>query len=1286
MTSGTRETDDSLLRAIAEVPDAAPPVVRSPGDIVRERFVIERFAGSGGMGTVYRALDRATGRPVALKFVTREGEGDERFAREARVLADLRHPAIVQYIAHGTTAQGQSFLAMEWLDGEDLRDRLARGGLDVTQSIALVRRVAEGLGAAHSRGIVHRDVKPSNVMLAGGDTSAPKLLDFGIARFDRATASPTSPPMTRTGVVLGTVGYMSPEQATAEPAIDARADVFSLGCLLFECLTGRPAFSGAHVVAVLAKVLREDAVRLRELRPELPEALEDLVARMLAKERDVRPRDGTEVAFALAGIAGTSGLPAPQEGGPRPTALGGGEQRLLSVILADAPGGAGAFRDEVERYGGELTVLADGTRLITLSGRGGSTEQVARAASCAMAMREALPVARVVLATGRVQTTGRGLVGPVIDRAASLLSAAGRGGVRIDEVTAGLLDTRFEVRSDAGTLVLLGRREELETPRTLLGKATPFVGREKELALLEATFGECVAEPVARAVLVTAPAGVGKSRLRHELVERVRKQDDARIVAVRGDPVGAGSAFGLVRQIVRNAVGLREGSPRADQRAALEQHLRVHFEGETLAHIADFLGDLVGAPSGPDAATPPLRAARNDPRTMSDWLRRSFEQWLEAEAKLRTVLVVVEDLHWGDSASIGYLGDGLRTLADRPLMILAFARPEVHDLFPALWAGLVQEIRLPGLTRRAGERLVRACLGGHAAPDLVGRLVDRADGNAFYLEELIRKVADGPDDALPETVLVLAHSRLERLEADARRLLRAASVFGEVFWEGGVSALVGGSLADGVGDWLRSLVDREVLVRSRGSKFPEEREYAFRHGLLREAAYAALTDADRTTGHRLAGEWLERTGELDPFVLADHFGRANDPARAIPLLARAAQMALDGGSAAAPLAIAERAVASGAAGLDLGRIRMIQSTALAWRGESDPGLESAREAVRLLPRGSSDWFRAAAIVVYASSTNVDPSASLEMAQAIGAVERPAEPSGPYAQAAFLAYIALRRFGHLEAAGAIRRSFETAGDGDVPDDPRFLGYRALVFSWSAMPQNPALCLNLAREAKLAFERAADLRGLATACFALGWRLIDAGAYEAGEHEVREALAHAQRAESRTPREWATVMLGIVRGRLGAVDEAFDILGELVACGDAYVVMVARCEMGFLHLSAGDPKRAAREIESLDAVAKERGSGVVAMTLVALGDFRGALEFCERGIHSIAPFNHSRLMLARASALDALGDFEAARSFICEARTGLLNRAAFFEDPVLRAGHLALYEHARMLDLARALLGE
>ena len=253
---------------------------------------IQSEAASGSTGTVYQAIDSTAGARVALKVIRGLSEEDgARFLREARTLAQIRHPGVVRYVDHGQTDEGHAYLAMEWLDGEDVRSRLIRAGLSIRESVTLGRRIAEALAALHDYGLIHRDLKPGNVFLKSSRVEEAKIIDFGLIRTDWASVE-----VTRTGMVVGTPSYMAPEQARGERSIDARADVFSLGCVLFKCLTGRAPFEGASVIAVLTKVLLEEAPAVRDLRPEVPPALADSVMRMIDKDPGRRIQSALAVA------------------------------------------------------------------------------------------------------------------------------------------------------------------------------------------------------------------------------------------------------------------------------------------------------------------------------------------------------------------------------------------------------------------------------------------------------------------------------------------------------------------------------------------------------------------------------------------------------------------------------------------------------------------------------------------------------------------------------------------------------------------------------------------------------------------------------------------------------------------------------------------------------------------------------------------------------------------------------------------------------------------------------
>jgi hypothetical protein len=220
-----------------------------------------------------------------------------RFELEAAILAGLHHAHIVEYVAHGATPDGLHYLVMEWVEGEDLGQRLERTGLDLHDTVAMGLGIARALEALHELGIVHRDIKPSNLMLGDG-VERVKLVDFGVAR---RTTDATR--LTRTGALVGTAGYMAPEQVRGSRIpIDGRADLFALGCVLYECLTGDQAFVGETPLAARAKVLVHDPAPVRALEPGVPEELERLVMSMLARNVDARPNDAAAVERALVGL------------------------------------------------------------------------------------------------------------------------------------------------------------------------------------------------------------------------------------------------------------------------------------------------------------------------------------------------------------------------------------------------------------------------------------------------------------------------------------------------------------------------------------------------------------------------------------------------------------------------------------------------------------------------------------------------------------------------------------------------------------------------------------------------------------------------------------------------------------------------------------------------------------------------------------------------------------------------------------------------------------------------
>jgi len=251
-------------------------------------YVIEDKIGQGGMGSVYRAVHPVIGKHAAVKVLEVDAGqyGLERFLDEARVVNQIGHPNIVDVFAFGETPDGRSYLVMEWLKGATLRERMDRAALSLAELRDVVRPLIRALAAAHGKGVVHRDLKPDNVFLVDRHDEPPlvKLLDFGIAK---PASTEHRVARTATGAIVGTPLYIAPEQAKGRE-IDAAADVYALGGMLFEMLCGRPPFVADNAMEIVAKHLMEPPPRPSQLAP-VPSALDDLIVAMLAKDPKARP-------------------------------------------------------------------------------------------------------------------------------------------------------------------------------------------------------------------------------------------------------------------------------------------------------------------------------------------------------------------------------------------------------------------------------------------------------------------------------------------------------------------------------------------------------------------------------------------------------------------------------------------------------------------------------------------------------------------------------------------------------------------------------------------------------------------------------------------------------------------------------------------------------------------------------------------------------------------------------------------------------------------------------------
>ncbi|MGH7525035.1 MAG: protein kinase domain-containing protein [Gemmatimonadales bacterium] len=295
-------------------------------------YAIEREVGAGGMATVYLARDVKHDRQVALKVLRPElsaALGSERFPREIKFVAQFNHPHILSLYDSGE-AQGFLYYVMPYVEGESLRDRLLREKqLPIADAVRILKGVADALAYSHARGVVHRDIKPGNVLLSGRHAV---VTDFGVAKAVSASAS--SDTMTTVGMAVGTPHYMAPEQAMGQGEIDQRADIYALGILAYEMLTGRTPFSAETAQGILAAHVMEAPKPIRELRPAVPEPLADVIMKCLAKNPADRWQSADEFLAQLDLIAATpSGGMTPTHTRPVPGVAGAVAGRRMSPLV-----------------------------------------------------------------------------------------------------------------------------------------------------------------------------------------------------------------------------------------------------------------------------------------------------------------------------------------------------------------------------------------------------------------------------------------------------------------------------------------------------------------------------------------------------------------------------------------------------------------------------------------------------------------------------------------------------------------------------------------------------------------------------------------------------------------------------------------------------------------------------------------------------------------------------------------------------------------------------------------
>ncbi|MBK7400404.1 MAG: protein kinase [Myxococcales bacterium] len=746
-------------------------------------YVLLDLIGIGGMGRVYRAEQKALGRTVAVKVIHAHLHGEEgaaaRFITEARAASRLNHPNVVSVIDFGRSGPNEGnllYLVMEYLRGRDLsRVAYEEGPLSFARIVDILKQTLAALDEAHHLGIIHRDVKPENIVLeptrGGGDFV--KVVDFGLAKLRPDMMSGIvsgGTGITSPGIVCGTPDYMSPEQGRGDP-LDARSDLYALGVIMFQLLTGQLPFEAASPTQVVLMHLQQPPPDPRKLVPErrIPDPLAEVCLLALAKDRRQRYADAPAFVRALdAAMAAITPQPKP---------------RMVTSVACPS---CSAPVPATQKFCGEC-----GFRI--------SPSSPVPAAPQRASERPPRPGST---SRGRSVPPPASTPAPVVEPPITLNTPEPSGA----PVSSAQPPTQPE------------RPSRLDTPRLPL--PLPLLGREDDLSWLDDRLRE--AHAGLRGARLVGEIGVGKTRLLGEFLAQARNARH-RVVEIQPDPAWAEVGYHGLADAIEKLAGI----------SASTDLSRVKIDARDREQVLRGLHEVVVKPLGTTMTADVRRFAA---AAALRWALARAAQ----DADGRTLVLALDDLPRYDGATRHAFSDVLGEPPVGPILIVA-THPSGFD---AGWpAGRSLARVITGLSPAIASTAFRG-LGPHGMASAAERLKDSdARGIApLYLDQLVRfaQEAGGP---APPRIADLVAARIERLGADARRVLQAAAVLGDDVTEEAIGAVLGGQIA-------RPRVHQAIEQCRRGGLLEEQPAgERFAHPLFRDVAAASLPAGARRDLH-----------------------------------------------------------------------------------------------------------------------------------------------------------------------------------------------------------------------------------------------------------------------------------------------------------------------------------------------------------------------------------------------------------------------------------------------------
>jgi serine/threonine protein kinase/predicted ATPase len=925
---------DVATRHMADGSDPGWIKVPRIGDAIgeKDRFIVTQTLGAGGMGLVCRARDQQLDRSVAVKFVHRDHHLPWQqlaalLRQEAKATAKLNHENIVSIFDIGAWGD-VPFLVMEHLEGEPLLRLMRRGLLAVERATEIMIDVLTGLEHAHRANVIHRDLKPGNVFIVKGGRA--KILDFGLARIEHAASwggdgrrnDTRADSMVPQLASAGTPPYMAPEQWRSGVQ-DARTDIWAAGVVFYEMLTGELPHGKNDVLSLRAwSVSRESAPSILSRRPALPESIDRIVARALRKDRRQRFQSAAEFLVALReALAGMRGG-APVRGNRKRA-----PERRQTTLLSATPAIIASTSDDPDDVIDALgpfqqvvteVVSAQGGRIFSASDSmlAGFGYPIADEHDALRAVRAGLGIVEALRERGLDARVGIHTGVVVVEELGGSQGTAVRGGA--PRATAELA-----ARADAGTVLLSDTTYKLvqhlvstqERPSEKLdgvaarvyrvlsddisgsrfepqfaAKRTPLIGRKSKIRLLSQLWEEAK-EGHGNVVRIWGEGGIGKSRLVQELRMHVEREGNTRLTC-QAWPHFRDSAFRPLIELLLRSMYIQREDPPAGKLAKLEKALGPL--GFKLAKDVPVFAPLLSIP-----LAEPYKPLEVSPLAQKLRTLHALVQLLIAMTRQKTVLFVVEDLHWVDHSTVELLHLLLESVATARLLVLLTARPEFRSSWPD--QDHLYDMYLKRLSSSQTSVMIKSVAGHRTLPPkLAEQLIARTDGIPLFIEEMTSMVSDAIDAdgtaplaaTIPTTLSEILLARLDRLPSTGMEVARVGAVIGRTFSYSMLSRAAGIPREELV-QGLTLLIEAGLLV-SRGR--PPEAVYRFKHALIQDSAYQSLVKKQRQEIHGRIAKVLETDGpevaELEPELLAHHHTEAGQAERAFALWKKAGEGAV----------------------------------------------------------------------------------------------------------------------------------------------------------------------------------------------------------------------------------------------------------------------------------------------------------------------------------------------------------------------------------------------------------